>query len=65
MKLKKLIKKNIFFSRKEPVHLHGLMAENMLGSIKMIKNKDMEFLNGLIKENIKVIGKMENSTEKE
>ena len=33
--------------------------------IKMIKKMDLEFLNGQMEKNIKVIGKMENKMAKE
>ena len=41
----------------------GMMEEDMKVSIKMTKNMDMEFINGLMVENIWVTGIEENSTE--
>ena len=45
--------------------LHGQTEEITKGIIKMIRKKDMEYLNGLMVENIKDIGKMESRMEKE
>jgi hypothetical protein len=41
------------------------MEENMMGNIKKIKKKDMEYLNGLMGKFIKDNGKMVNKMEKE
>ena len=41
------------------------MGENIMENIKMIKKRDMDYLNGLMEKNIGVIGKMENNMEKE
>jgi len=62
----------------EKEYLFGLMIENIKGSIKMIKKKDMEYSNGKLYylillliysigvtvESIKVVGKTENNMEK-
>ena len=40
------------------------MEENILVIIKKIKNMDMEYSNGRMGKNIKVIGKMGNKMEK-
>jgi len=42
-----------------------MMEEGMMEIIVMIKNMVMVFLNGLIIENTREIGKMENNTGKE
>lgn len=44
--------------------LLGAMGENMLGNIKMIKNMELEHLNGLMVESILVNGIRVNNTEK-
>lgn len=49
---------------KGKVYLPGKMGENMLGSIKIIRNMDMEFSNGLTELAIVVIGLMESSMER-
>lgn len=46
-------------------NLPGLMVEDILENIKKIKNMDMESSNGLMVENTKEVGKMENNMEEE
>ena len=46
-------------------YIHGLMVKVTRDNIKMTKNMDMEYINGQMVTYIKVIGKMENNTEKE
>ena len=46
-------------------YLHGLMAENKKEIINTIKKKDMGYLLGMMENNIKDFGKMENRMEKE
>ena len=50
---------------KVKVFLNGLMEEDILDIIKMIKKMVMGFLNGLMERNIKVFGKMGNNMGKE
>ena len=49
----------------EKVYLFGLMEENMKENIKMIKKKDLEYLNGQMVESLEDYGKMVNKMEKE
>lgn len=42
----------------EKVNIHGKMEDDMKVNIDMIKNKDLEFIDGLMVGLIKVIGKM-------
>lgn len=46
-------------------HLLGLTVGNIKENMSMIKNKDMEFLNGLMEELTTVSGLMENNMELE
>lgn len=47
------------------MNLLGMMVENTLVTMLMTKNMDMVYLNGLMAENIKGIGRMENNMVKE
>jgi hypothetical protein len=49
----------------EEVSLLGQMEENMMENISMIKSKAMVYLHGLMEENMKVIGTMENNMDRE
>jgi hypothetical protein len=42
----------------------GQMEGNTMGTMLMTKNKDMEFIDGLMEDNILVIGNKENNMEK-
>ena len=44
--------------------LFGKTEESMMENISMIKNTDMGSLNGMMEENMRVIGKMVNSMDK-
>lgn len=45
--------------------LSGQMEENILGTIKMIKKMEKDYMSGQMEGNIKVHGKMESSMEKD
>ena len=49
----------------EKVLIHGKMVESMKVNINMIKNMVMVFISGLMEENMKDFGNMENNMEKE
>lgn len=49
----------------EKVYTHGKMEENMMVNINMIRNMDLEYMCGQIKEYMKDFGLMASSMEKE
>ena len=44
----------------EEAYLHGLTGEDIPENIQMIKNMAKVYLNGLVEENILVVGRMAN-----
>lgn len=48
----------------EEVYINGMMENNMMDNMKMTRNVDLEYFIGLMVNNIKDIGWMENSMER-
>ena len=63
--IENILEAGLIINQKGKVLLLGLMEGNIMAIIKMIKKKDMAFLNGLMEKYIKGNGKMENKMVRE